>query len=136
MLKQYFIWLLLAAFVSCTSAENESTKNEKEQTETVNADKTETGLSNEKAKELIMEEMDTPDGNVGGTFTDVKEINIQSIEEKDNIYTVKFTWSGTISDPSIPPEPGEKYDPKDHKITNKKKELKLRKRGGKWQVIN
>jgi len=139
MLKQILSLLVITTVISCTSANKESLK-ENEIKNEMKKDEAETPLSKEKAKELIMEKMDTPEGNVGGTFTDVKEIDIQSIEEKESIYTVKFTWSGTVDDPSTPPEEGE--DTKDynknrhHKITNEKEELKVRMKGDNWIVLN
>lgn len=58
--KQILSIILLSAIISCTSAEKEKPVN--------NSD-----LSEKKAKELIIKQMDTPEGNVGGTFTDVKK---------------------------------------------------------------
>ena len=124
MLIRYFLICITTALFSCSSSENKS------------PDKENKALSEKKAKDLIMGEMNTPEGKVGGTFTEVKEINIQSIEENMGIYTIKFTWSGTITGPSTPPLPGEDMKNREHQITNEKGELKVQQKDGKWQVLN
>lgn len=60
MLIRYFLICITTALFSCSSSENKS------------PDKENKALSEKKAKDLIMGEMNTPEGKVGGTFTEVR----------------------------------------------------------------
>ena len=126
MRKTLLFLFLLVILSSCTSGDNTDSK----ENEFTNEEK----LSREKARELIQEEIDKTKDDVGGLKKDIKEFTVQTISEKDGIYTIKYTWSGKMQQPSVPPLEGEEYKGS-YEVTNDTAELKVQQKENKWQII-
>ena len=126
MRKPLLFLFLLVILSSCTSGDNTASKE--------NEFAKEEKLSREKARELIQEEIDKTKGDVGGLKKDINEFTVQTIGEKDGIYTIKYTWSGKMQQPSVPPLEGEEYK-SSYEVTNDTAELKVQQKDNKWQII-
>jgi len=126
MRKPLLFLFLLVILSSCTSGDNTASKE--------NEFAKEEKLSREKARELIQEEINKTKDDVGGLKKDIKEFTVQTIEEQAGIYTIRYTWSGKMQQPSVPPLEGEEYK-SSYEVTNDTAELKVQQKDNKWQII-